>query len=232
MDAFSFKMECAHCPASPEYWKEDGSMVCGKHKKNVDFVDLSVLGKRGHDDADVVDLSGILSLCDAGKKLSKQECGLCGEEISRRAAFTTCGRGHVACQKCVAQYVEKTLMPVRTVWIDTIPCCADSDCFGFYKGKDVSACLSTETVAALEKRQMDASYLVAGGVDPSSQAFLDENTKKCPRCGIPICKEGGCDHTTCAMCGREFWWTCHATCSYPRHGSGCSQGYATRVPTG
>lgn len=231
MDAFSIKMGFAHCPASPKYWKEDGSMVCGKHK-NVDVVDLSsVLGKRGRE-AVVVDLSGIVSLCDAGKKLSsKQECGLCGEEIGGRAASATCGQGHVVCRGCVAQYVEKTLMPMRTVWIDTIPCCVDSDCLDFYEGKDVSACLSTKTIRTLEKRQMDVSYLVAGGVDPSSQTFLDKKNKKCPGCGIPICKAGGCDHTTCKMCRHEFWWTCNETCSYPWHGSGCSRGYATRVPT-
>lgn len=241
MDAFSTKMECAYCPALPAYWKDDGSMVCGEHT-NVDFVDLSVFGKRdldpdlvsvhgkrGHE-ADVVDLSGIISLCDAGKKLSKQECGLCGEAIRRRAAFATCGQGHVVCKGCVVQYVEKTLMSRGTVWIDTIQCCVDSDCLDFFKGKDVSACLSKKTKDALAKRQMDASYLVAGGVDPSSQKYLDKNSKACPGCGIPISKAGGCDHTTCKMCRHEFWWTCHETCSYPWHGPGCSRGYATRAP--
>lgn len=31
--------------------------------------------------------------------------------------------------------------------------------------------------------------------------------KKCPKCSIPIEKNGGCDHMHCVRCGIDFWWT-------------------------
>jgi len=33
-------------------------------------------------------------------------------------------------------------------------------------------------------------------------------TVQCPRCGIPIKKNGGCDHMTCRKCTHEFCWIC------------------------
>ncbi|CAM9099093.1 unnamed protein product [Ectocarpus sp. 12 AP-2014] len=158
---------------------------------------------------------------------SSRECGLCSEAIGVGAEFGTCGHGHVACKHCVSKYVEKTLMPVRTVWVDTVPCCVDSDCSAFFTGQDVSACLSGETIKQLETIQMDVSHLLAGDIDPSSKKLLDKDTKACPACGIPIFKTEGCDHICCRMCGHDFWWSCSDTCkNYPWHSNGCSAAYA------
>lgn len=215
-------MKCAHCQASPKFWDGYGSMVCDDH---VNYVDLSgtMLGKRPFEALYDAALCFDLTAEDVGKK----ECGLCCEEIGVGVEFGTCGEGHVACKECMSNYVEKTLMPVRTVWLDTVPCCVDSDCNAFFKGHDVSACLSEETIAQLEKTQMDVSHLLAGDADPSSKELLDKDTKACPECGIPIYKTGGCDHTCCKMCGHDFWWSCNDTCkNYPWHAAGCSAGYA------
>ena len=37
-----------------------------------------------------------------------------------------------------------------------------------------------------------------------------DNCKPCPRCGVAIDKNGGCDHMTCRMCRHEFCWRCLA----------------------
>lgn len=179
MDAFPtpIKITCAHCQASPKFWDGYGSMVCDDH------VDLSgtMLGKRPFEalyDAALICFD--LAAEDVGEDVGKKECGLCCEEIGVGVEFGTCDQGHVACTECVSNYVEKTLMPVRTVWLDTVPCCVDADCSAFFKGHDVSACLSEETIAQLEKTQMDVSHLFAGDVDPSSKELLDKDTKGVP----------------------------------------------------
>jgi len=34
------------------------------------------------------------------------------------------------------------------------------------------------------------------------------NTKQCPSCHVPICKNGGCSHMRCSRCKYEFCWYC------------------------
>lgn len=218
-------MKCAHCPASPVFWDGHGSMVCEEHKA---YVDLSMpqLGPRFEAlYAAASSLIGVQSDVDGSQ--SKKECGLCLEEICIGAQFVTCGNGHVACKECTSSYVEKTLLPVRTVWLDNIKCCVDSDCIGVFDGKAVSGCLAEETIMSLEKSQMDVSYLLAGKLDSGRRELIDNDTKECPACGVIIFKADGCSHVKCRMCCHDFWFTCGHTCkNYPFHEEGCADGFA------
>jgi len=38
--------------------------------------------------------------------------------------------------------------------------------------------------------------------------WMAENTKLCPACHVPICKNGGCSHMRCTRCSYEFCWFC------------------------
>jgi len=38
--------------------------------------------------------------------------------------------------------------------------------------------------------------------------WINQNTKQCPACHVPICKNGGCSHMRCTRCGYEFCWFC------------------------
>jgi len=41
-----------------------------------------------------------------------------------------------------------------------------------------------------------------------STHWIATNTKPCPACHVPICKNGGCSHMRCSRCNYEFCWFC------------------------
>merc|ERR1711959_714195 len=49
--------------------------------------------------------------------------------------------------------------------------------------------------------------------------WIDSNAKRCPKCGMGIEKNDGCDHMTCQRmaggCGAEFCWRCEADYNGP-----------------
>ncbi|CAG8534555.1 2321_t:CDS:2 [Funneliformis mosseae] len=50
------------------------------------------------------------------------------------------------------------------------------------------------------------------GEDMATQDLLNRETKQCPKCGVRITKNGGCNHMTCKVqnCRYEFCWLCLA----------------------
>ncbi|RHZ56054.1 hypothetical protein Glove_406g42 [Diversispora epigaea] len=50
------------------------------------------------------------------------------------------------------------------------------------------------------------------GADAATIDYLQRETKSCPKCGIKIAKNGGCNHMTCTVssCKYEFCWLCMA----------------------
>jgi len=44
--------------------------------------------------------------------------------------------------------------------------------------------------------------------DIASALWVAANTKRCPRCQMPIEKDEGCNHMTCKKCRHEFCWIC------------------------
>lgn len=72
--------------------------------------------------------------------------------------------------------------------------CSQAGCVGLgYLGFDTVMCFMCE-------HQWDAFTGEAPDED------LPGTIKACPRCAIPIEKNGGCDHMSCT-CGYEFWWS-------------------------
>jgi len=44
--------------------------------------------------------------------------------------------------------------------------------------------------------------------DSETGHWLGANTKDCPRCGVFVEKNGGCNHMTCRQCAHEWCWMC------------------------
>ena len=38
---------------------------------------------------------------------------------------------------------------------------------------------------------------------------IHSHVKPCPKCFVPIEKNGGCSHMKCIWCGLHFCWDCH-----------------------
>lgn len=78
--------------------------------------------------------------------------------------------------------------------------CGVAWCFGC--GTDAHLPVSCETVRQWEAKNRDES---------EDATWIRVNTKVCPKCSIPIEKNGGCMHMTCMKlggCGHEFCWIC------------------------
>mmetsp|Transcript_25539 Transcript_25539/g.71921 ORF Transcript_25539/g.71921 Transcript_25539/m.71921 type:complete len:488 (+) Transcript_25539:3-1466(+) len=54
----------------------------------------------------------------------------------------------------------------------------------------------------------EASFALSGQADQSSEVWLRQHSRPCPRCKAPIEKQGGCNHMACAACQLKFCWAC------------------------
>ncbi|KAI8337085.1 hypothetical protein BC941DRAFT_352979 [Chlamydoabsidia padenii] len=51
-------------------------------------------------------------------------------------------------------------------------------------------------------------WSTTSSVFTQTMRWLLENTKECPKCGVSIQKNGGCDFMTCRKCHHGFCWVC------------------------
>ncbi|XP_049455987.1 E3 ubiquitin-protein ligase parkin [Epinephelus fuscoguttatus] len=50
-----------------------------------------------------------------------------------------------------------------------------------------------------------------GRWDQASVLLLQESTKRCPQCSVPVERNGGCMHMQCPLCRAEWCWLCGVT---------------------
>ncbi|XP_075993324.1 E3 ubiquitin-protein ligase parkin isoform X2 [Genypterus blacodes] len=50
-----------------------------------------------------------------------------------------------------------------------------------------------------------------GRWDRASLLLIQESTKRCPQCSVPVERNGGCMHMTCSVCRAEWCWLCGVT---------------------
>lgn len=83
--------------------------------------------------------------------------------------------------------------------------CPRPDCVGLgYLGLDTVMCFLCEHQWEPNRQQLAKLRGVEG---PRRRCVaLPAAVRLCPRCDVPIEKEGGCDHVTC-RCGYDFLWS-------------------------
>ena len=106
--------------------------------------------------------------------------------------------------------------------------CSCGMLFCFKCSREAHFPLSCAQLAAWEEK---------GKGDGETAKWIKVNTQKCPKCGWPIEKNGGCNHMTCRRreCGHEFCWLCmgpwrgHTTCgAYKADASASENGLMSR----
>ncbi|KXZ53617.1 hypothetical protein GPECTOR_6g534 [Gonium pectorale] len=140
--------------------------------------------------------------------------------------------GHTYCATCVRQLL------VAAASCNQLPatCCAES-CGGRVSLRDCLVLLGPEQMERVHRSafqahigrhpeafgfcltpdcgqvpwhsgQTCAEYKAGRQGDKEFEAWKRTNTKSCPKCGVAIEKNHGCNHMTCANCRTHFCWKC------------------------
>ena len=92
--------------------------------------------------------------------------------------------------------------------------CRQMGCVGIgYLGYEHIMCMICEEqwLAAAEEVSHDGK-MEKQLMDPDASAFAGTDgitilAKRCPKCGVLVEKNGGCDHMVCALCKHQYWWS-------------------------
>ncbi|EGT37530.1 hypothetical protein CAEBREN_02789 [Caenorhabditis brenneri] len=110
---------------------------------------------------------------------------------------------------------RKCGMAVRRSDKDTVICsCGSTFCF---------LCRSDAHYPATcrQLRLWEKENLNTDNFDGMALYWVSLNTRECPRCSVPIQKNGGCNHMTCTGCRYEYCWFCSGNWNF--HFDGCKQ---------
>ncbi|KAJ8359469.1 hypothetical protein SKAU_G00159940 [Synaphobranchus kaupii] len=72
--------------------------------------------------------------------------------------------------------------------------------------------LPPEMGAALQGYVVDEEAARRARWEQASKEMIDETTRPCPKCRVPVEKNGGCMHMVCprSQCRFEWCWQCRA----------------------
>lgn len=63
-----------------------------------------------------------------------------------------------------------------------------------------------------------------------SKEWMEAFTKICPKCKVPIVKEGGCNHMVCSKCHASFCWICNHISGHGEHRCNLYAPYNAAIP--
>ncbi|XP_034407238.1 E3 ubiquitin-protein ligase parkin-like isoform X2 [Cyclopterus lumpus] len=73
------------------------------------------------------------------------------------------------------------------------------------------ACLTERAPPTAEASQgfmVEDEASLRGRWDRASLLLLQESTKRCPQCSVPVERDGGCMHMQCPLCRADWCWLC------------------------
>mmetsp|Transcript_9413 Transcript_9413/g.16691 ORF Transcript_9413/g.16691 Transcript_9413/m.16691 type:complete len:310 (-) Transcript_9413:151-1080(-) len=139
------------------------------------------------------------------------QCSIC-LDTSGAPCMPPLGCGHVFCQPCLIEHLERQLLAGRCAWC---PCCRQG-----LPGDDLVTTCGTELLealtAAMSSTSSDQGSSAQAGTRAECraqrraerafrQAARRLHMKRCPSCNAAIEKHGGCNHMQCS-CGHSFDW--------------------------
>jgi hypothetical protein len=109
--------------------------------------------------------------------------------------------------------------------MDDVHACPNCDLMGFTQRPGIVKCVECNRKFDCDHTESFCTRLMRFLLcyrDGSSVAWVRQNCKPCPRCRVPIFKDGGCNHVHCSICAVNFCWKCGQDCL--THSRWCSLG--------
>ncbi|EGT37490.1 hypothetical protein CAEBREN_17795 [Caenorhabditis brenneri] len=110
---------------------------------------------------------------------------------------------------------KKCGVVVRRSNCNTVTCSCGST-FCFLCRSDAHHPATCRQIRDWGKQHLNTNYS-----DGMTVSWISLNTRECPRCFIPILKNGGCNHMTCTGCRYDYCWVCFG--NWWTHYGGCKQ---------
>ena len=147
--------------------------------------------------------SGDDSTSVRGSQDSHVECFICNELVDLTYATSCIDMCSFTCKTCTTRWVESKLEENKIV-LPEMKCP-----YGHYMSQSsVCKTLTTSLRTKVEEDAEDDVNLLVGGSRPvRDQRWIDNNSKPCPNCTVPIEKNGGCDIMNCRVCNHRFLWS-------------------------
>lgn len=102
-----------------------------------------------------------------------------------------------------------------------LPLIASGQCFSDRRQADPPAGLvSVQRTDGLQAKQWGT--MIKEAETEMSEAWLEQNSKPCGKCGAPIQKSGGCNHMICIKCHYHFCWVSRGSAPSCQPSSSCS----------
>ncbi|KAM3606489.1 uncharacterized protein V6R79_017307 [Siganus canaliculatus] len=99
----------------------------------------------------------------------------------------------------------------RRVECDQLLGCGFIFCRDCKEAYHEGACLAEQappTHGETQSFMVDEEASVRGRWDQASLLLVQESTKPCPQCSVPVERNGGCMHMHCPLCHAEWCWIC------------------------
>ncbi|XP_044228140.1 E3 ubiquitin-protein ligase parkin [Thunnus albacares] len=85
------------------------------------------------------------------------------------------------------------------------------DCREEYHDGGCQTAPSPRTGVASQGFVVEEEASLRGRWDRASLLLIEESTKRCPECSVPVERNGGCMHMQCPLCKAEWCWLCGVT---------------------
>ncbi|XP_041866651.1 E3 ubiquitin-protein ligase parkin [Melanotaenia boesemani] len=82
------------------------------------------------------------------------------------------------------------------------------DCRSVFHEGACEAVLTPPSEDASQGFVVEEEASLRGRWDQASRLFIQESTKRCPQCSVPVERNGGCMHMQCSLCKAEWCWLC------------------------